>query len=123
MGGQATDRRARYQAWQYAAKLLLDGADAEQLTRQIEYALTLDGYRRFDKAGLLAQWPHARSPDWRQPARAYFAPPDAGPGPPMDNGISLAKKKIDKMQIRVSGDLIHSHFASRSAQRLLHHQG
>ena len=47
MGGQATDRRARYQAWQYAAKLLLDGADAEPLTTQIEYALTLDGHPRF----------------------------------------------------------------------------
>ena len=39
------EQRARYQAWQYAAKLMLDGAEAEQLTTQIEYALTLDGNR------------------------------------------------------------------------------
>jgi len=37
----------RRQAWQVAARLLLDGADAEPLTTQIEYALTLDGRRRF----------------------------------------------------------------------------
>ena len=42
------DQRARYQAWQWAAKLMLDGdADSEALTAQIEYALTLDGRRRF----------------------------------------------------------------------------
>ena len=39
--------RARYAAWQTAAKLMLDGADAEPLTTQIEWALILDGHRRF----------------------------------------------------------------------------
>jgi len=37
------EQRARYNAWQHAAKLMLDGADAEALTTQIEYAL--DGNR------------------------------------------------------------------------------
>jgi hypothetical protein len=41
------ERRALYQAWQHAARLLLDGADAESLTTQIEFALMLDGHRRF----------------------------------------------------------------------------
>ena len=39
--------RALYKAWQAAARDLLDGAAAERLTTQIEYALTLDGHRRF----------------------------------------------------------------------------
>jgi hypothetical protein len=34
---------ARYQVWQRAARLLLDGADAEPLTMQIELAPMLDG--------------------------------------------------------------------------------
>ena len=40
------EQRARYQAWQHAA-LLLDGAEAEPLTVQLELALMLDGQRRF----------------------------------------------------------------------------
>ena len=40
-------QRARYQAWQFAAKLFLGGDDAEALTQRIEYALFLDGRRRF----------------------------------------------------------------------------
>ena len=40
-------RRALYQAWQAAARDLLDGAEAERLTIQIELALMLDGHRRF----------------------------------------------------------------------------
>ena len=54
--GEATDymtalpeQRARYQAWQHAARLLLDGAEAGRLMMQIEYALTLDGRRRFPR--------------------------------------------------------------------------
>jgi len=52
----ATDRRRRDQlseSWHATthgnlrAKLLLDGADAEALTTQIELALLLDGHRRF----------------------------------------------------------------------------
>jgi hypothetical protein len=41
------ERRALYRAWQHAARLLLDGADAEALTMEIELALMLDGHRRF----------------------------------------------------------------------------
>jgi hypothetical protein len=41
------ERRARFQAWQHAARLLLDGADAETVTTQIEFALMVDGHRRF----------------------------------------------------------------------------
>lgn len=41
------EQRARYNTWQHAARLLLDGADGEALTAQIENALMLDGYRRF----------------------------------------------------------------------------
>ena len=44
------EQRARYQAWQHAARLLLDGAEAERLTTQIELALMLDGHRRFGAA-------------------------------------------------------------------------
>src|SRR5262245_61618313 len=45
------EQRARYNAWQHAAKLMLDGADAEPLTTQIEFALMLDGRRRIDCLG------------------------------------------------------------------------
>ena len=41
------ERRALYQAWQHAARLLLDNAHVEALTTQIELALLLDGHRRF----------------------------------------------------------------------------
>jgi len=41
------EQRARYNAWQHAARLLLDGADSEELTTQIELALMIDGRRRF----------------------------------------------------------------------------
>jgi hypothetical protein len=45
------ERRQRQNSWQHAAKLLLEHADAEALTTQIEYAVMLDG----DTA-----WPSAR---------------------------------------------------------------
>lgn len=35
--------RERRQAWQHAAKLLLEGAEAYEVTKQIEYALLIDG--------------------------------------------------------------------------------
>ncbi len=41
------EQRAHRAAWQAAAGDLLTGEDAERLTRQLELALMLDGYRRF----------------------------------------------------------------------------
>ena len=41
------EQRARYQAWQHAARLMIDGAGSEQLTTQIEFAFLLDGNLRF----------------------------------------------------------------------------
>jgi hypothetical protein len=35
--------RPRYRSWQFAGELLRDGGDTELLTRQLEYAMLLDG--------------------------------------------------------------------------------
>jgi len=40
-------RRAKLQAWQGAARMLLEGEDIERLTMQIEFALMVDGQRKF----------------------------------------------------------------------------
>ena len=49
MAALPSDRALR-QSWQHAAKLLLDGASAEEVTRQIEYAMLLDGtLTRYEK--------------------------------------------------------------------------
>jgi hypothetical protein len=45
------DRRQQRQSWQHATKLLLEGADAETVTKQIEYALMLDGALVFPSRG------------------------------------------------------------------------
>lgn len=37
------ERRPRYQSWQRAAELLFDGGDIAVLTRQLKYAMLLDG--------------------------------------------------------------------------------